>query len=45
MKLRRVKTVALKCPINRKNCNTCPYSNGTEGISKPVVYCYYGDED
>ena len=42
MKLRKIRIVADLCPLGRKNCDTCRYSNGT--VSNKV-YCYYGDKD
>lgn len=42
MKLRRIRIVADSCPLKRKNCDTCNYSNGTEGNK---VYCYYNDKN
>lgn len=42
MKMRKIRIVADSCPLKRKNCNTCPYSYGTESSK---VYCNYGDKD
>ena len=42
MRLRKIRVVADSCPLKRKNCDTCPYCNGTEANK---VYCYYGDKE
>lgn len=42
MKLRKIRVVADSCPLKRKNCDKCRFSNGTENNK---VYCYYGDKD
>lgn len=42
MKLRKIRYVAVNCPIKRKNCDTCKYCYGFErdnGTDK--VYCNY----
>ena len=42
MRMRKIRTVADSCPLKRKNCDACIYSNGTENSK---VYCHYGDKD
>jgi len=42
MKKRKIRFVALSCPLHRKNCDTCQYSGL---IEESNVYCYYGDKD
>lgn len=41
MRLRKFRIVADSCPLHRKDCERCRYSNGYD----TKVYCYYGDKE
>ena len=41
MRLRKFRIVADSCPLHRKDCEKCRYSNGYD----TKVYCYYGDKE
>ena len=41
VKLRKFRIVADSCPLKKKDCNKCKYSNGYD----EKIYCQYGDKD